>query len=103
MSHGGPSRLTFDASADGHPIWSPDGQTIVFRSTRGTGVWDLYQKPASGAGAETLLLASPQSKFPQDWSADGHALLYTADDPKTGRDLWILPLDGDRTPRPFVR
>lgn len=33
-------------------------------------------KAASGAGAEEVLVASPQTKTPSDWSADGRSLLY---------------------------
>ena len=31
-------------------------------------------------------------KFPQNWSKDGRFLLYGEFDPKTGRDLWALPI-----------
>jgi eukaryotic-like serine/threonine-protein kinase len=30
-------------------------------------------------------------------------LLYTAEDPETKSDLWVLPLQGDRQPIPFLR
>jgi hypothetical protein len=45
-----------------------------------------------------VLLASVQDKGPTDWSPDGRFLLYTTGDPKTGSDIWALPLDGDRKP-----
>lgn len=32
------------------------------------------------------------------WSKDGKYLLYTASDPKTRNDLWVLPLTGERKP-----
>ena len=67
------------------------------------GARDLYLGAASRAGAETLLLASPQSKFATDWSANGRFLLYYSTDPLTGRDLWVLPMDGDSTPRVFLQ
>ena len=53
---------------------------------------DLYQKPSSGAGAEELLVESPQIKIPNDWSADGRFLLYHSIDPQTRR----RPLGGAR-------
>jgi Tol biopolymer transport system component len=74
----------------------------VFTSNR-KGHHDLYQKSASGAGAEELLLESVQSKFPNDWSADGRFLLYHSVDPQTGRDLWALRMDGDRTSQSFLK
>ena len=96
------SRFTFDAAPDTHPMWSPDGTRIVFRSNR-TGADDLYQKLASGAGAEERLLTSDQVKTPESWSADGRFLLYRSIDPQTSLDLWVLPMVGDRTPSVFLK
>jgi len=91
------SRFTFDTAVDRLPLWSPDGARIAFTSNR-AGTFDLYLKAAGGAGAEEALVASPQTKVPTDWSADGRFLLYYSIDPQTNRDLWVLPLAGDRTP-----
>jgi Tol biopolymer transport system component/tRNA A-37 threonylcarbamoyl transferase component Bud32 len=96
------SRFTSDAAADLDPIWSPDGRRIAFRSNR-KGAYDLYIKPATGPGSEELLLASGQDKRTLDWSPDGRFLLYADLDPKTGIDIWALPIDGDRKPFPVVR
>jgi len=96
------SRFTFDAAVDVSATWSPDGRRIAWRSNR-KGVYDIYEKPAIGPGSEELLLASAQDKNPTDWSPDGRFLLYHNPDPKTGNDIWALPLDGDRKPFPVVR
>ncbi len=96
-------RLTFDAGDDIFPLWSPDGNRIVFGSRRGE--MDLYWKLLSappGSGEE-LLLSTSQPKFPMDWSADGRFLLYDSSDPKRGVDIWALPLKGDRKPFEVVR
>jgi serine/threonine protein kinase len=99
-ARGVPSRLTFNAAVDGRPIWSPDGSRIVFWSNR-KGTIDLYQKASSGAGSEEPLLESALNKYPQDWSPDGRFLLYLQRNPKSGIDLWVLPLFGERKPFPF--
>src|SRR5439155_7244065 len=40
----------------------------------------------------------------QDWSKDGRFLLYIENDPKTGRDLWALPVaDNNPKPHPVVK
>jgi eukaryotic-like serine/threonine-protein kinase len=93
------SRFTFDPAADSMPVWSPNGATIAFNSNR-SGVYDLYEKSATGVGTDQLLLATPQNKAPVDWSPDGRFLLYRSPGPATGFDLWALPMSGDR--KPFV-
>jgi eukaryotic-like serine/threonine-protein kinase len=94
-------RFTFDAANNNYPIWSPDGSRIVFGAIRES-PWNLYQKASSGAGTDELLLESSLFKFPLDWSPDSQFLLYVQTDPKTGRDLWVLPLSGERKPFPFI-
>jgi Tol biopolymer transport system component len=95
------TRFTFDGGIDISPIWSPDGNRVVFASNR-KGHLDLYQKASSGVGTEEMLLESELEKLPQDWSKDGRFLLYyNHSGPLSKADLWVLPLTGDRKPYPF--
>jgi Tol biopolymer transport system component len=96
------SRLTFDPAVDVSPIWSPDGSRIIWHSSRAQ-THQLYQKLASGVGQEEPLLQSDVLVTPTSWSADGKFLLYSQFAPKTLMDIWILPLDGDRKPFPFLQ
>jgi Tol biopolymer transport system component len=99
----GITRFTFDASVDGYPVWSPDGSRIAFESKRKGGSYDIWLKPSSGAGTEELVLETPNDEWPYDWSKDGRFLLYHLTDPKTGYDLWSLPMTGnDRKPAVVV-
>ena len=98
------TRLTFDPEAQHDVIWAPDGNRLVFNSTR-KGRLDLYQKAADGSGSEELLVESDVDKYPNSWSRDGRFVLYSTafDVPKTKTDLWVLPLSGDRKPFPFLQ
>jgi Tol biopolymer transport system component/predicted Ser/Thr protein kinase len=97
------TRLTFNLGGNRFPIWSPDGDHLVFQSNR-DGHLDLYQKAVSGASSEELVLGSKENKQPFDWSVDGRFITYVAyGDPKTLGDVWVLPMFGDRKPIPFVR
>ena len=101
----GATRLTDDPADDYYPVWSHDGHRMAFSSERQTGVMQIWERAASGAGADTLLLASPRDLLtPQDWSRDGRSLLYLRVDPKSSADLWVLPMTntGDRRPFPVV-
>jgi Tol biopolymer transport system component len=95
------TRFTFDPDPNQEAIWSPDGSSIVFDSTR-KGPADLYRKASSGEGTEELLYADKFGKHPKGWSPDGKFLLYSVASSKTGADIWILPLaGGERKPFPF--
>ena len=97
------TRFSFDPANEIEGVWSPDSSQIVFNSNR-TGHYDLYRKPASGAGAEELLYADGLNKYPTSWSRDGKFVMYhSAGDAKTVSDLWVLPLEGNRRPLPFLK
>jgi Tol biopolymer transport system component len=99
------SRFTFEKGDDVTPVWSPDGERLVFGSNRrGAGVMDLYEKRTAGAaGSEQLLLSSDHSKSATDWSRDGSSLLFSSVDPKTDSDIWALNMDGGKKPFPVVQ
>jgi eukaryotic-like serine/threonine-protein kinase len=105
VTGGNATRFTFDPALDHFPVWSPDGSRIVWSSNR-EGPFHLYEKAASGAGQDALLLRSDYYKFASDWSRDGRFIIYRQLDPKTKHDVWVLPvgpLAGDQKPFPFVQ
>jgi serine/threonine protein kinase len=92
-------RLTFDAAADGNPIWSADGQQVIFRSTR-NGTPDLFEKAANG-GDDRLLLSN--AGVPLSVSPDGRVLLYERTGSDTGSAVWAVPLVGEPKPFPVLQ
>jgi serine/threonine protein kinase/Tol biopolymer transport system component len=105
VSGGNASRFTLDPANDFSPVWSPNGSYIIWGSTRDGGVANLYQKAASFAGVDTLLLKSDYPNHPTDWSRDGRFIIYSQNKPKTKQDVWVLPVSGsgEEKPRPVVR
>jgi Tol biopolymer transport system component len=100
LASGNEQRFTSDPGIDQYPLWSPDGSSIVWTSTR-EGVANLYKKAASGAGPEALLRESAYWKIALDWSADGRFILYRETGPQTFLDLWVLPMEGGQ-PWPWL-
>ena len=98
LEHGSESRFTFGGIGSG-PVWSADGEHIFYASRP----FDkIYRKAANNAGAEELVDVS--AKLPADVSRDGRYLFTTTsgNTSKTGLDIWVLPLFGDRKPFPYV-
>src|SRR5262249_29827331 len=97
------TRFTTDLADDAFPVWSPDGQQIVFSSNRDAGKYKLFIKNASGVKPEELLIAGDKDEQPEDWSKDGRYLLYqvgrrTQREGPDNPSLWALPTFGDRKP-----
>ena len=89
--------MTFGESDDWQPIWSRDGERILFGSYR-DGPLDLYQRPASGATPDAVLVASDVQKEPSDWSRDGATVLVTEAAADTRGDLVAIAVaTGART------
>jgi Tol biopolymer transport system component len=97
------TRFTFDPANENMGVWSPDGSSIAFNSSRRQGFFDLYQKASNGSGSEQPLVVDDRSKEPHAWSSDGRTLMYSALGGRTQRDVWILALDGTRKPGAFLQ
>src|SRR5262249_30723701 len=95
------TRMTVEPADDNNATWSPDGTRLVFSSDR-EGSGDLYVMRADQPESEKVLLASEGPQFPQSWSPDGRFLIYLTSTAQSREDLWLLPLEGDRRPAPFL-
>ena len=77
---------------DGSPRWSPDGQRIVFHSTR-DGDYEVYIMNADGSGVARLTDNASGDLVPA-WSPDGKKLVFVSD--RDG-DLEIFTMNADGT------
>jgi serine/threonine-protein kinase len=96
------SRATYDR--DGHDaVWTPDGRSITYTSTR-AGPLGIYRKRPGGAESADSLLASPTLGYTGTWLRDGSALLTTGINlrPGSGRDIVIVRNGGRGPIEPFI-
>ncbi len=100
-ARGRASRFTFENLDASGRVWSQDASHVLFVGSKSGEVTGLYQKPTTGGGTEEALFREAGA-FPDDWSSDGRHVVYEIADPTTHVDLWVLPLFGDRKPRPFL-
>ena len=82
----------FGPESENFPFWTPDGDRLLFQSRRDRGIPNLSQRALVGGEAE-LLVPTIGPPVPNDWSPDGHLLLYRDLDPRTGFDLWVVPVE----------
>jgi serine/threonine protein kinase/Tol biopolymer transport system component len=93
-----PTRLTFDAASDVKPVWTPDGGRIVFSSQRGDKTtFNLYWQQADGTGEVQRLTDSKNSQFGGSWDPSGKFLAFFEQNPRSGQDIMILPVEGNET------
>ena len=66
------TRITFDPATDISPVWTPDGQRIVFsRASQG-----LFWQTADGTGEIERLIESTTNPLPAAFSQDGMQLVF---------------------------
>ena len=96
-------RLTTDPATDSSPLWTADGERVVFASQR-EGSWGLFSMAWDGAGdAERLMvIEDAQDLQPYGWSPDGALLFQYLGAAGTSQDIGMLPVDGDGAWEPLL-
>ena len=76
-----------------HPLWSPDGRSLVYVRSLGFAGSELRRLsfPTGVAGAETILLAGAGHVLHPAWSPDGSRIAFSGSE-DGDFDLWVLEL-----------
>jgi len=104
------TRLTFAGETNGNPVWTPDGQRIVYSSREKGGAFNLWWIRADGSGNAQRLAESKSPQNADSWRPDGKVLAFDQPNPGTNYfDIMTLPIEGDEKsgwkpgePKPFV-
>jgi serine/threonine-protein kinase len=94
------TKLTFDGSFSGVPVWSPDGKQIAFMSERrAPGLLDLFIVNSDGTGEVKALASTGVPRVPMSFSPTGDVLAVSEINPATNMDiLFVSVADGKATP-----
>ena len=102
FARGALTKMSFDGASH-WPLWTPDGRRLTYRSWK-TGTMTMWWMPADRSGAPELLTSVGSMQSPESWAPNGTMLAFTQmDNPESGSDIYLLPMEGNRTPRPLIR
>jgi len=90
------SRFTFGPESDQSPVWTPDGESILYASREGDKTV-INRKTVGGTANPETIYETKDPLEPTSVSPDGKSLLMTA----KGTDVWILSLDGSGKAEPL--
>ena len=93
-------RLTREGFND-RPEWSPDGTRILYSSSRSKPA-SLWWQPADGSGPAELVYQGPDAIREGVFAPDGKSIVFRSDTPDSNRDVFRLPLAGERKPVPIL-
>jgi Tol biopolymer transport system component len=103
------TRLTFAGELNQNPVWTPDGQRIVYSSLQKGGAPNLWWIRADGAGDAQRLTESKSVHYASSWRPDGKVLAFQQLNPDTNWDIMTLPIEGNEKsgwkpgePKPFL-
>ncbi|MEO6258964.1 MAG: protein kinase [Thermoanaerobaculia bacterium] len=102
------TRLTFGGgNMESSAIFSPDNRSVaIFEYVADAGATSRSAfsiQPAGGGTRESLSFTTGSYIQVEDWSRDGRTLLITEQRDKSGNDIEVIHLDGDRKPLPLVQ
>ena len=90
-----PIHFTLDPASDTDPIWTPDGERVVFSSSR-DGFLSLFWKSVDGTEDAQRLRASTGPQYATAFAPDGRSLLFT-ELQRPSVDVGVFSIDGERT------
>ena len=95
------TKMTFEGTTSGLPVWSRDGRHLAYFSDRSQKGLDIVVAPSDGSGAARPLTNAGSTIVPHSFSRDDTLIAASRLDPKTNMDVVIVSI-ADGTVTPFV-
>jgi Tol biopolymer transport system component len=100
LERGTTTRITFEH--DTHdPLWDPSGDNVMYAGDQGARR-SVFRVAADGSSAPAVMIDADVSMYPASWSADGRRLVMGVVNQHSGDDVWVLDLDRESEPFPFL-
>ncbi len=112
LQRGTVTRLTFDAALNRQPVWTPDGQHIVYCSDvpASDGEFGIWWIRSDGSSQPEKLFGERTPLQVSSISPDGRIIAFVRTGRERGFEIWTLPLDLNDPdhpkpgkPEPFAR
>jgi Tol biopolymer transport system component len=94
VTRGTQTRLTAEEGSEIDPVWTPDGNRVVYRWLPEEGAPTIMIRNADGSDAPEILTEGNAFSL----SPDGRHLIFSRSGEETGADLWTMELGGDAEP-----
>ncbi len=95
IQRGTATRLTFDAALNRHPVWTPDGQHIVYGSDvpASDGEFGIWWIRGDGSSQPEKLFGDRTPLQVFSISRDGRTMAFVRTGKERAFEIWTLPLD----------
>jgi len=90
------NRINFEGTINGSPIWSSDGQWIIFQSNP-DGLRNIYRQPTDRSQPPERLTTDDAIHMPHSSAPDDRTSVFMS-----GNDIYTLSMDGDSEPQPII-
>ena len=94
-------RFTDAPGGQTFPTWASDSRRLFYSSEEPA--YHIYQQSVGATVPPVRLVTGDYDAVPQSVVPAGDGLVFTLSDPTTQSDIWLLPLTGERKPRPIVK
>jgi Tol biopolymer transport system component len=92
------TRLTSEQTVgNAFPVWTPDGTRVLFRTSTG-----MYSIAGDGSGQPQAIAGALSGDIPCSVAPDGDTVAFMRQNAQTSRDVYVLSLLGQSSPRPVV-